>query len=85
MKYGGENRPAYLRARHLVRLAEALEVKPALVRRQIESLTERALAAADEARRALPGEFSERPILDRIQVLLGEGCERLRQAAAEEP
>jgi hypothetical protein len=83
MRYGGENRPAYLRGRHLDRLARDLGVKPALVRRRAISLRERTKAAAEEARRSLPAEFQDRPILDRVIEVLGERGEALTRRAAE--
>jgi len=83
MRYGGENRPPYLRGRHLDRLAMDLGVKPALVRRRAISMRERAEAAAEEARRSLPVEFQDRPILDKIIEVLRERGEGLRKRAAE--
>jgi serine/threonine-protein kinase HipA len=83
MRYGGENRPAYLRGRHLDRLARDLGVKPALVRRRAISMRERTEAAAEEARRSLPAEFQDRPILDQVIEMLGERGEALAKRATE--
>lgn len=83
MRYGGENRPPYLRGRHLDRLARALGVKPALVRRRAISMRERTGAAIEEARRSLPTEFQDRPILDKMIEVLGERCEALTKRATE--
>ncbi|HET8862258.1 MAG TPA: type II toxin-antitoxin system HipA family toxin [Solirubrobacterales bacterium] len=83
MRYGGENRPEYLRRRHLERLADDLGVKPALVRRRGEAMVERVEAAADGARRSLPERFQDRPILDQIDAVLVARSERLRQAISE--
>jgi serine/threonine-protein kinase HipA len=83
MRYGGENRPEYLRGRHLDRLARDLSVKPALVRRRAISMRERTEAAVDEARRSLPAEFQDRPILDRVIAVLGDRGDRLAKRAVE--
>lgn len=83
MRYGGENRPSYLRSRHLDRLAQELEVKPALVRRRAMAMRERTDAAVEEARRALPPEFQDRPILDKVIEVLGERGEALTKRATE--
>jgi serine/threonine-protein kinase HipA len=83
MRYGGENRPAYLRGRHLDRLARDLGVKPALVRRRAIAMRERIEAAAEGTRRSLPTEFQDRPILDDVLEVLGERCESLTRRATE--
>jgi serine/threonine-protein kinase HipA len=83
MRYGGENRPRYLRGRHLDRLARDLGVKPTLVRRRAISMRERTEAAVEEARRSLPAEFQDRPILDKMIEVLGERCEALTKRATE--
>ncbi len=83
MKYGGENRPEYLRRRHLDRLAADLGVKPALVRRRGKGMVERVGAVADEARRSLPGRFQDRAILDQIAAIMAERSERLSRAISE--
>lgn len=85
MKYGGENRPAYLRRRHLDRLADELAVKPNLVRRRAERMIELVGGNAEAARDALPEAFQDRPLLDEIAVLIEERRERLAKALAEEP
>jgi serine/threonine-protein kinase HipA len=85
MRYGGENRPNYLRRRHLDRLAGELDVKPALVTQRVSRVTERMMASVETARSALPAYFQERPILDRIELAMAERCERLTKAAAESP
>ncbi len=83
MRYGGENRPAYLRGRHLDRMAKDLGVKPALVRRRAIDMHERLEAAVEEARSSLPLEFQDRPILDRAAAVLAEWGETLARRAAE--
>ena len=83
MRYGGENRPNYVRGRHLDRLAAELEVKPALVRRRAIAMHERTEASIDAARRALPGEFQDRPILDRIVTVIVDFGEQLSRRARE--
>jgi serine/threonine-protein kinase HipA len=83
MRYGGENRHAYLRRRHLDRLAADLGVKPALVRRRAIAMRERIEAAAEAARASLPPEFQDRPMLDRIAEVMGERGDTLAQRAGE--
>lgn len=83
MRYGGENRPAYLRGRHLDRLARDLDVKPALVRRRAVAMHERTAAAVEDARRALPEEFQDRPILDKVVAVVSERGEMLARRATE--
>lgn len=83
MKYGGEKRPEYLRRRHLRRLGGELEVKPTLVERRALAMIERALAASEDARRSLPADLQDRPVLDRIAEVIAERLARLRKALAE--
>jgi len=85
MKYGGENRPGYLRRRHLDRLAGELEVKPKLVRRRAERMIELVGDHAGAAREALPAEFQDRPLLEQIAAIVEERRERLAKAVAEDP
>ncbi|HEV7769958.1 MAG TPA: HipA domain-containing protein [Solirubrobacterales bacterium] len=80
MRYGGENRPAYLRGRHLDRLAKAMGVKPALVRRRAIALHEKTEAAIEEVRASLPVEFQDRPMLDRVVEVIGEQRARAGRA-----
>jgi len=83
VRYGGENRPAYLRGRHLDRLARDLEVKPTLVRRRAISMCERIEAATEEARAALPEPFQDRPIVEKVIAVIAERSEALRERAEE--
>lgn len=83
MRYGGENRPAYVRGRHLDRLANDLGVKTALVRRRALVLRERVVEAVDGARRSLPDEFQDRPVLNEIIATTAERANSLGERAAE--
>jgi serine/threonine-protein kinase HipA len=83
MKYGGEKRPAYLRRRHLRRLGDELQVRPALVERRAVSMIERLGPAAEDARRALPADFQGRPVLARIAEVIAERSQRLGKAVRE--
>ncbi len=83
MRLGGENRPKYLRRRHLDRLAEELEVKPGLVLRRIEIVVARVDYAREKARRRLSADFHDRPIIDRIDAVIEERTERLLKARDE--
>lgn len=83
MKYGGEKRPSYLRRRHLRRLADDLTVRAALLERRALAMTERVQAVFEDARRALPDYFQDRPVLDRIDDVVAERAARLQKALAE--
>lgn len=83
MKYGGEKRVRYLRRRHLWRLAGELEVKRTLLERRAAAMTERVLALSDDARRSLPADFQDRPVLDTIAEVVGERAARLQKALSE--
>lgn len=83
MKYGGEKRPAYLRRRHLRRLAGDLAVRPALVERRAQAMAEHVPAVLEDARRALPAGFQGRPVLDRIGEVVAERAARLQKALSE--
>jgi serine/threonine-protein kinase HipA len=83
MRYGGENRPEYLRRRHLERLARELGVKPALVRRRATELSEVVRSSAERARRSLPEGFQDRRIVEQVMGVIGERGERLGRAVAE--
>lgn len=83
MKYGGENRPGYIRGRHLDAMAADLEVKPVLVRRRAVSMAERVQASVEAARRSLPSAFQDRPMVDRIIAMVAERSEELTSRARE--
>lgn len=83
MRLGGEYRPEYVRGRHLARLATDLGMAPAAVRDRAESLCERVIGAHDAARAAIPAEFEESPILDRISAVIEKRAKLLRDACAE--
>lgn len=85
MKYGGEKRVPYLRRRHLQRLAGELEIKSALVERRSAAMIERLLTASEDARHALPTDFQDRPILDKIAEAIAERSARLQKALSEPP
>ncbi len=85
MRYGGENRPEYLRRRHLDRLADELRVKPTLVSRRIDVLLERVAASREGARACLPGDFGDRPVLERVEAVIDARQERLLKARDEAP
>jgi serine/threonine-protein kinase HipA len=83
MRFGGENRPNYLRRRHLDRLADELEVKPSLVHRRVELAVSVVIASREGARNRLPAEFQDRAIIDRIDAVIQERGERLMKARNE--
>jgi serine/threonine-protein kinase HipA len=83
MRYGGEKRPAYLRRRHLRRLAGELGVRPALVERRAAAMVDRIHAVTEDARLSLPAGFQDRPVLARISAIVDERTARLRKALSE--
>jgi serine/threonine-protein kinase HipA len=83
MKYGGEKRIDYLRRRHLRRLGEELEVRPALVERRATRMIDRVLGAVEEARGALPADFQSRSVLERVAWVVSERSARLMKALSE--
>lgn len=85
MKYGGEKRVRYLRRRHLRRLGVELAVKPTLVERRATAMIERALATSEDARRSLPINFQDRPVLEKIVEVIAERSARLQKALSEPP
>lgn len=85
MRLGGENKPEYLRRRHLDRLAAELRVNPSLVLRRLELMVERVRTSQAEARGRLPADFQNRAIIDRIDTLIEKRIARLRKARAEAP
>jgi serine/threonine-protein kinase HipA len=85
MKYGGEKRVRYLRRRHLSRLAEELAVKRTLVERRAGEMIDRLATATEDARRSLPSELQDRPILARIATVIAEREERLSKSLSEDP
>lgn len=83
MKYGGEKRVAYLRRRHLRRLADELAIKGPLVERHARSMIEQVIPAIGDARNSLPVGFQGGETLDLIEVVIAERAERLRKAVKE--
>ena len=83
MCYGGEYRPTYLHRRHLDRFAKDLGVKPTLVRRRAIAMSERTGVTAEDARRSLPDEFQDRPILDKVLEILSDRSETLAKRGTE--
>lgn len=85
MKYGGENRPDYIRGRHLERLAEDLGIAPRLMRDRAHELTGRVDGAKEEARQRLPPPWRDRAIVDAIDQVIERNGDTLRHALAELP
>lgn len=83
MRLGGENRPRYLRRRHLDRLADELQVGPSFLRGRVKAIVARVTGAREDARLRLPVEFRDRPIIDRIDAVIEERAERLLKARDE--
>jgi serine/threonine-protein kinase HipA len=78
MKYGGENRPDYIRSRHLERTAGALGMTPRAFVRRAMDLCERIESAIDPAREELDFYFSSRPVLGQIVTVIEQGLRRIR-------
>jgi HipA N-terminal domain len=83
MKHGGENRPRYLRRRHLERLAADLRVKPRLVLQRAAQMVERVTESLDAAADSLPPAFAGRPVIADVGALVEERSERLIQIGSE--
>ena len=83
MRYGGEYRPAYLRGRHLERLADQLQVRKALVRERALRTGAAVRETVGAARGRLPDEFAAAEVIDSIVATIEERDERLRGAVAE--
>jgi serine/threonine-protein kinase HipA len=83
MKYGGENRPDYIRGRHLGRTADDLEIGRAAFRTRAQALCDRIESAIGPTAAGLSSEFANRPILGRIQDRIHEGLKRTRTACSE--
>lgn len=73
MKIGGENRPAWLQARHWERFADAIEVKASLVRAYASEM----VAALPDAAHRLLQEFPDRPLLQKLTSLIHANAKRL--------
>jgi serine/threonine-protein kinase HipA len=85
MRLGGENKPDYLRRRHLDRLAEQLEVNPSFVLRRLDLMVALVRSAQAEARARLPVAFQDRAIIERIDAVIAQRADRLLKARSEEP
>jgi serine/threonine-protein kinase HipA len=83
MKLGGEYRPAYVRGRHLERLAGDLEMPPSALRRRAAALSGRVEEAMGPALEDIPSEFAARPILERVRAQTRTGIKRLREAIGD--
>ncbi len=73
MKIGGENRPAWIQARHWDRLAEAIEVKASLVREYSREMA----AALPAAGQHLVESFPNRPLLSKIMNVISENAHKM--------
>lgn len=85
MRFGGENRPNYLRRRHLDRLADDLGIRGRFLDQAIDQMIGRIRASKEAARGSLPEQFQDRPIIDRIDAVIEERAERLLKARDESP
>jgi serine/threonine-protein kinase HipA len=83
MKYGAENRPDWIRGRHLDRLAADLEINPRVVRSRASALGERVTNGIGEAREHLPEPWRTASVIDSITELIGNRFDKLLAAAAE--
>lgn len=81
MKLGGENRPDYIRPRHLERLAADLGMRPTPLRRRAHDLCERVEVALPVADGEVAGDFRHAEIHERIRGRVLDGIQLLREAA----
>lgn len=77
MKVGGENRPAYVRRRHLERMLASAGLGSAPARRRLRAIATRAPAAIDAAAAKLQETYWADPFVDRIVALGHERARRL--------
>jgi serine/threonine-protein kinase HipA len=84
MKVGGENRPDYLRRRHLDRMLADAGLGAAAARRRLRSLAARGPSVIADVRREIAREFWDDPHLDRIVVMSTERAAQLT-AIVDEP
>lgn len=82
MKFGGENRPEYIRPRHLERLAADLGMRIAPLRRRANDLCERVEAALPAADERGAEDFRNAEIHVKIKERVADGIRLLRNAAA---
>jgi serine/threonine-protein kinase HipA len=80
MKIGGENRPEYIRPRHLERLAADLGMRPASLRRRAGDLCERIESALPVADEQVADDFRDPETHEKLKKRVAEGIELLRGA-----
>ena len=85
MKWGTENRPDYIRARHLDALLDAAGLAPAAARRRLRGMAARAPAEARAAHAALVEKGWDAPILQTVVAIVDERADRLMEIAAARP
>lgn len=81
MHVGGEYRPAYVRERHLERMAQETGMSPRLVRRRLVALARRAPDVAERTRARFQAELWWDPFLDAIVDTIARRAEWLEGAA----
>lgn len=81
MRFGGENRPEYIRPRHLERLAGDLGMRPAALRRRADELCERIDGAVPAADEQVAGSFENPEVHARIHDRVRSGVKLLRDVA----
>ncbi len=84
MRLGGENRPEYIRPRHLERMAADLGMRPLALQRRANDLCERVEAALPVADERVAGDFLEPKVHTQIRSRVESGIKLLRGAATSE-
>lgn len=82
MRFGGENRPEYIRPRHLERMASDLGMRPVGLRRRADDLCERIDSALPVADEQAAGCFEHPEVHARIHDRVRSGIKLLRDLAA---
>lgn len=82
MKLGGEDRPEYIRPRHLERLAADLGMRAAPLRRRANDLCGRIEVALPGVDERVAGDFRHAEIHERIRGRVVDGIRLLRDATA---
>lgn len=85
MKFGGDYRPDYVRARHLDRLLGDAGLGVAASRRRLRALAAEAPAAGAAVRTALANEGWDSDVLEQVQAIVEQRSEWLSEIAVAAP
>jgi serine/threonine-protein kinase HipA len=66
MRIGGENRPAWIQPRHWERFSADVGIKPGLIRRIVEEMSEKMAPAADSLAKDFASAYGETMVVEKI-------------------